>query len=99
MQPADNLSVVLLGIFAIVSSITFLLWGYDKFCAGSHRWRIPEKVLRILIIAGGAAGALTGMFLFRHKIRKSKFWVLGFSSLGMQILLLIWCFGVASTLL
>jgi len=71
-------------LFAIpLTSINFLLFGYDKFQAKRNGWRIPERVLLGLTILGGGIGGLAGMLVFRHKTRKnvflarSKLWELG----------------------
>lgn len=66
--------------YAIVSLITLVVWGYDKSQAMRHRWRVPEKRLIALTVAGGFPGALLGMQLFRHKMRKSHFWLIALAS-------------------
>ncbi len=53
-----------------LSTFTLLAWGYDKYLAKAHLWRIPERRLLILVLSGGAFGALLGMLLFHHKTRK-----------------------------
>ncbi len=63
-------------IFIPLSFITFLMYGYDKFQAKNDGWRIPEKVLLLLGVIGGAIGALIGMQTFHHKTRKNYFWVI-----------------------
>lgn len=40
---------------------------------GKYRWRVPEKTLFLLALAGGSAGALAGMYVFRHKTKHLKF--------------------------
>jgi uncharacterized membrane protein YsdA (DUF1294 family) len=55
--------------------VTFLLWGMDKYRARVNQWRIPERTLLLLTFLGGSMGALAGMLVFRHKIRKPLFWV------------------------
>ena len=60
----------------IINIVTFIVYGIDKLKAVGHKYRIPEKVLILLAAIGGAAGALLGMLVFRHKIRKPKFFVL-----------------------
>ena len=52
-------------------------------------WRIPERTLLIVPFFGGALGALLGMLLFRHKIRKLYFWIL------VLLALLLWVVGTA----
>ncbi|MHB8818750.1 MAG: DUF1294 domain-containing protein [Bellilinea sp.] len=62
--------------YIALSFITLLLWGIDKYRAKMGQWRIPERALLTLVVIGGAFGALAGMFLFRHKIRKIQFWIM-----------------------
>ena len=59
-----------------VSVLSFLLFGWDKLMAKLGRSRIPEAALLGAAFLGGGAGALLGMLLFRHKIRKAPFPVL-----------------------
>lgn len=61
--------IYLLGI----NIITFLLYRCDKRKAKKKLRRIPEKVLLGFTVAGGSVGALLGMKVYRHKIRKVKF--------------------------
>ena len=69
-------------IFLIIINITaYLLFGYDKYCAKRDAWRIPEATLLLAALAGGAAGALLGMKMFRHKTKKPLF------SIGVPLLL------------
>lgn len=57
----------------VLSTLSFLLYGWDKAQAKLHRRRIPEAALLLCALLGGSAGALLGMALFRHKIRKPPF--------------------------
>jgi len=75
-----------------VSFITFILWGIDKTRAINDQWRVPEKWLYILIIIGGALGALLAMVTFRHKTRKPIFWVVAILACLVQAILLFWLF-------
>ena len=65
---------LLLSIYILINLIAFFLYGIDKWKAIHHKWRIPEAHL---ILAGvfGIFGAVLGMLLFRHKIRKPKFYI------------------------
>lgn len=57
----------------IVNWIALLLYGYDKYCARSRRWRVPEKTLIASAAIGGSLGAYVGMMLFRHKTQHRLF--------------------------
>nr|WP_294494484.1 DUF1294 domain-containing protein [uncultured Mediterraneibacter sp.] len=56
-----------------INFITFVIFGLDKGRARAGKWRVPERTLLLLSLAGGSAGALTAMLLFRHKTRKARF--------------------------
>ena len=65
----------------LVNTAALVLYGADKLRAKRGRWRIPEARLLWAAALGGSVGALAGMLLFRHKIRKPKFF------LGVPLLL------------
>ena len=84
---------IILLYLEIVNAAAFVLFGVDKLRAKRGLWRIPEAVLMLSAVLGGGIGALGGMLLFRHKIRKKKFTVGIPAILLMQIvffLLIIW---------
>ena len=66
-----------------VNLFTLAVYGFDKYQAKVHRERIPEAALIGLALVGGSIGALAGMKLFRHKIRKRKF------SIGVPVILAV----------
>lgn len=64
----------LLGIYlVIINVVTFIAFGIDKLKAVSHKYRIRIVTLLCLAFAGGSAGGLLGMYVFRHKINKNYF--------------------------
>ena len=74
----------------IINALTLLIMLTDKQKAQKGAWRIPERVLLGLAIAGGSLGGVMGMRLFRHKTQHPKF-ALGLPVLlVLHILLLIW---------
>lgn len=75
------------GYLLLLNLGSFLLYGADKRRAIRGAWRIPERTLLFSAMLGGAAGALLGMWLFHHKIRKLRF------ALGVPLLLLLWLLG------
>lgn len=64
----------ILVIYLVAVNISaFIAYGADKYKARRSKWRISENTLMMLAVIGGSAGALAGMFVFRHKVRKWKF--------------------------
>ena len=68
----DNKYFIIL--FLIVNLVVFAMYGIDKWKAIHHKWRIPEATL-IGAAFFGVVGALFGMIVFHHKIRKPKFYI------------------------
>lgn len=56
-----------------INLIGLLAFGIDKLKAIFHKRRIRESTLLSIALIGGSFGALSGMYLFRHKIRKKAF--------------------------
>ena len=75
---------LLLCYLLIINTITFILYGADKYKAIKGKWRIPEAVLIFFAAIGGPVGALAGMIVWHHKTRKWKFKIL------VPLFLLIW---------
>lgn len=79
----------------IINAAGFLLMRIDKGKARKNRWRIPEATLMTVAALGGSAGALLGMYLFRHKTRHPKF-TLGIPLiLAVQVVIALWIFVYA----
>ncbi len=68
---------------AVINLAAFVTMAMDKRRALRHRWRIPERVLFLLAMFGGSTGALLGMWLLWHKVRKKLF------AVGLPVLLLV----------
>jgi uncharacterized membrane protein YsdA (DUF1294 family) len=58
---------------ALLSLITFIVYGLDKSRAKSDGWRMPEAVLHWLALAGGFPGGWAGRSIFHHKTQKVVF--------------------------
>lgn len=71
-------------IYLIIMNIVGLtvMW-LDKRKAVRHKWRIPEKTLFLISIAGGSIGTWSGMYIFRHK---TKHW---YFVIGMPLILIL----------
>lgn len=79
------------------SLFAFGLMGYDKLRAKRGGRRVPEKSLFAVALIGGAAGAVLGMYTFRHKTRHWYFkWGLpAILLLQLGLLWFHWEYGVA----
>ena len=57
------------GYLIIMNLLEFVLMTADKYRAVHKKWRIPEKVLLIMAVLGGALGGWLAMILVRHKTK------------------------------
>ncbi|MBS2969958.1 DUF1294 domain-containing protein [Metabacillus sp. KIGAM252] len=63
----------LLIVYAILTAAGYLLMAADKRKAQKSQWRISEKTLWLVSLAGGAWGSLLGMYHIRHKTKHASF--------------------------
>ena len=70
-----------------INLVTFAAYGLDKRKAVKGRWRISEKTLLLLGLAGGSPGQLAGMKVFHHKTHKWYFRVCGVLFLCLHIVI------------
>lgn len=66
------LSVNFTSVYFALNIVSFLVYGFDKAKAKMQWHRISEKSLLSMALFA-PIGALAGMQVFRHKIRKDKF--------------------------
>lgn len=66
-----------------INLVAFFAMLIDKRRAIRNQWRISEKALISMAIAGGSIGMLCGMKTFRHKTKHKKF------TLGVPLILVI----------
>lgn len=59
----------------IINLIAFLAMFIDKKRAKWGKWRIKESVLFTLVLLGGGVGGIAGMYIFRHKTKKPRFFI------------------------
>ena len=64
---------VLLFYLIAVNTLTFVVYGIDKWKAKQGSWRISEATLLTLAVIGGSIGALLGMKIWHHKTMHKKF--------------------------
>lgn len=77
-----------------VNAAAFGAFWWDKRCARAGSWRISERTLLWLALAGGSAGALYARHLFRHKTRKEPFRTVLYTIVALQlaavVVLVVW---------
>ena len=82
--------MVWLVLYAVLINLAALIvFGVDKKRARRHEWRISERTLFLLALAGGSVGAILGMLVFRHKTRKWYF-ILGIPLILMIQIISVW---------
>lgn len=74
-----NIIIYLLSI----NLISFLAMGIDKCKAKKGKWRTQEKTLIMLVVFGGGIGGIAGMYTFRHKTQKPRFYI------GLPMILIV----------
>jgi len=70
---ASRVPSLVLGIYMVVSLMTFCVYAHDKSAAEKGAWRTPESTLHLLSLMGGWPGALVAQRQLRHKSRKASF--------------------------
>lgn len=86
----QKILLIYISVLIIMSIITFIMFGIDKFKAKHNKRRVKEKTLLELTILGGGIGSLIGRIIFRHKTNKIYFSIVIFLSIISQIFLLIY---------
>jgi uncharacterized membrane protein YsdA (DUF1294 family) len=80
-----------------INIVTFCFYGFDKFQAKREGGRIPEKILHMVAILGGAPGGIAGQWIFHHKIRKQIFHLILWASLFVHLIIFLVFFQVLIT--
>lgn len=70
----------------IINFAAFFMMRSDKKRAKNKLWRISEKYLFLAAAAGGSAGAMAGMRMYRHKTKHIGFVI------GLPFLFVLQCF-------
>lgn len=81
----------------LVTLLTFLVYGADKFAARKGWQRVPEITLLVFGLVGGWIGAIFGQQLFRHKTQKQPFRTWFMLSIAVNIVAVLgagyWMYG------
>ena len=81
-----------LTVLLALSLVAFAAYGIDKYKAKRGRYRISEAFLLGVGICCGAAGALLGMRIFRHKTKHWYFWAVNVLALALQVAWGVWLY-------
>lgn len=78
----DNIFTIksILIYLLVINLTTFLAMYIDKRKAKWGKWRTKESTLFTLVLLGGGIGGIAGMYIFRHKTKKTRF-VIGFPAI------------------
>ena len=79
---------IFLVFYALMTIVTFVLYGIDKGKAKKGQWRIPEKTLLLFAMCFGGLGAFLGMKIFRHKTKHTSFKILVPAFMIVQFILI-----------
>ena len=74
MDTKTIILIIYISYLAVLSLITFILYGVDKAKAKRGSWRVSEKTLLAFSLLGGAFGGILGMKKFRHKTKKEHWY-------------------------
>lgn len=83
-------SKVLLAWYLVIGVVTFFVYAKDKRAAINGNWRVPEKTLHILSVAGGWLGALIAQDKLRHKTQKQPFRAIYWVTVAMNVAAFVW---------
>ena len=62
-----------IGWMVFIGLVGFVTMGIDKSRAQAGEWRIPERALLCIALAGGAFGLVLGSGVLHHKTHKNPF--------------------------
>lgn len=82
--------VIVCAFYLSVSTISYIVYAFDKQAMLHGGWRIPEITFHLLNIAGGWIGALIAQSVMQHKYHDIGFKLLFWLSFMMNILLFAW---------
>lgn len=88
----NKLPTIIIGLYLVVSALTFILYAKDKSAAQSGKWRTSEGTLHLFSLVGGWPGAAIAQSHLRHKSKKVSFrvgyWITVFVNCGLLVWLL-----------
>ena len=85
-----KLPLKVLGFYAAISALTFVVYAVDKSRAQNGGWRTSEATLHMLALMGGWPGAACAQRLLRHKSSKQAFQVVYLATVVLNCAALVW---------
>ena len=82
----------ILALYAVMSLVTIVVYGLDKWKAKRGAWRTPEKTLHILELCCGWPGAMLAHKWLRHKSYQPAFRRVFWCMVALNVLLLVGVF-------
>lgn len=76
--------------YLVVGVVTSFVYAKDKRAAINGNWRVPEKTLHILSVAGGWLGALIAQDKLRHKTQKQPFRSIYWLTVAVNVAAFVW---------
>lgn len=69
----NYIPAIIVGLYAILSILAFLMYAKDKNAAELGAWRTQESTLHLIDLLGGWPGAAIAQSFLRHKSKKLSF--------------------------
>jgi len=69
----NYIPAIIVGLYAILSILAFLMYAKDKNAAEWGEWRTQERTLHTIALLGGWPGAAIAQSFLRHKSKKLSF--------------------------
>lgn len=82
--------LVVPGLYAGMSLITYVLYTWDKVAARGGRWRTQESTLLLAGLLGGWPGALIAQETLRHKTAKASFRISFWFTVVINVAVIAW---------
>ncbi|MBT8148135.1 MAG: DUF1294 domain-containing protein [Gammaproteobacteria bacterium] len=82
--------VQFVGLYLVLSLVTFAAYALDKSAARKGTRRTPESTLHLLSVLGGWPGALVAQQTLRHKTVKKEFRVVFWATVVLNCGALLW---------
>lgn len=85
-----ELPAIWLPYYLAINIIAYAMYWHDKRAAVNRQWRVSEKALLTVSVAGGWLGAWFAQQQFRHKTKKTSFQLMFALSVIANVLLVLW---------